>query len=113
MRLELQLSDEQVAALAEKVAELVPSGPERWLSPKELADHLGCSVRTVSNYQRAGMPCLRVGSHPRFKASKCEAWLTARGGRAYDGVGSSNGPAPLPRPGPDQEEGDPLGKQAA
>jgi excisionase family DNA binding protein len=100
VKLELELTDEQLAELAEQVATLVRSEAERWLSQKELAEHLGCSVRTVSNYQRAGMPCLKVGSHPRFKASDCEAWLTARDGRAYDGVGSSNGPAPLPRPGP-------------
>jgi excisionase family DNA binding protein len=112
VKLEVELTDAQVAAIAERVAELVVAREERWLSPKELAAHLGCSVRTILNYQRAGMPHLMVGSHPRFKASDCEVWLTARSGRAYDGV-SSNGPAPLPRPGPDQEEGDPLGKQAA
>jgi hypothetical protein len=112
VRLEVQLTDAQLAAIAERVAELVPSGPERWLSQKELAAHLGCSVRTILNYQRAGMPHLMGGSHPRFKASDCEVWLTARTGRAYDRV-SSNGPAPLPRPGPDQEESGPLGKQAA
>jgi excisionase family DNA binding protein len=111
VKLELELSDEQLAAIATRVAELVKVD-ERWLTQRELADHLGCSVRTISNYQRAGMPSVRVGSHPRFRASDCEEWLTARSGRAYDGD-SSNGPAPLPRPGPDQEEGRPLGKKAA
>jgi hypothetical protein len=100
VRLEIELTDAQLEAIAERVADLVRSEPERWLSQNELADHLGCSVRTISNYHRAGMPHLMLGSHPRYRASDCEAWLTARGGRAYDGAGSSNGPAPLPRPGP-------------
>jgi hypothetical protein len=111
MRLTIELTDEQLEAIAECVAELVKA-EQRWLTQRELADHLGCSVRTISNYHRAGMPHLMLGSHPRYRALDCEEWLTARSGRAYDGA-PSNGPAPLPRPGPDQEEGDPLGKQAA
>jgi hypothetical protein len=84
VKLELELTDEQLSAIAERVAELVVT-QERWLSQKELAEHFGCSVRTVSNYQRAGMPHLMIGSHPRYRASEVEAWLTARGGHAYDG----------------------------
>jgi excisionase family DNA binding protein len=80
VKLELELTDEQLLAIAERVAELVSNGPERWLTPRELADHLGCSVRTVSNYQRAGMPHQMVGSHPRYRASEVEAWLASRHG---------------------------------
>jgi hypothetical protein len=65
VRLEVELSDAQLEAIAERVAELVSNGPERWLSQKELAAHFGCSVRTVSNYHRAGMPHLMIGAHPR------------------------------------------------
>ena len=72
MRLEVELTDAQLEAIAERVAELVRAD-ERWLSQKELADHLGCSVRTVSNYHRAGLPHLMVGSHPRYRASECGA----------------------------------------
>jgi phage terminase Nu1 subunit (DNA packaging protein) len=77
VKLELELSDEQLSAIAARVAELVKAG-ERWLTQRELADHLGCSVRQLSNYQRAGMPCLMVGSHPRYRASEVETWLADR-----------------------------------
>jgi excisionase family DNA binding protein len=113
VRLEIELTEAQLASIAERVAELVSTAPEKWLSQKELAEHFGCSIRTVSTWQKAGMPCLRVGSHPRFKASECEAWLTAKGGRAYDGAGSSNGPAPLPRPGPGHRKDGSDAKKAA
>jgi phage terminase Nu1 subunit (DNA packaging protein) len=79
VKLEFELSDEQLAAIAARVAELVVA-QERWLSQKELAEHFGCSVRTVSNYQRAGMPHQMVGSHPRYRASEVEAWLASRHG---------------------------------
>jgi excisionase family DNA binding protein len=75
VRLEVELTDAQLATIAECVAELVVAREERWLTPKELADHLSCSVRTISNYHRAGMPHLMVGSHPRYRASDVEAWL--------------------------------------
>jgi hypothetical protein len=103
VKLEVELSDAQLAAVAERVAELVREREERWLSQKELARHLGCSVRTVSSYHRAGMPHLPVGSHPRYRASECEAWLRERagGGRIAP---ATNGPAPLQRPGPGHQE---------
>jgi excisionase family DNA binding protein len=85
VKLELLLTDEQLSAIAERVAELVKA-EERWLSQKELAEHLGCSVRTVSNYHRAGMPHLMVGSHPRYRASEVEVWL----GRCYSVRGTNH-----------------------
>jgi hypothetical protein len=81
----LPFPPELVEEIAKRAAELVQQEPERWLSQKELAAHFGCSIRTVSNYHRAGMPHIMVGSHPRYRASECEAFLTARSGRAYDG----------------------------
>jgi hypothetical protein len=104
VKVEFELSDEQVRVIARHAAEFVDESPERWLSQKELANHFGCSVRTVLNYQRAGMPHLVVGNKPRFRASDCDAWLTARAGRAYDPVGSINGAAPLARPAPGHQE---------
>jgi excisionase family DNA binding protein len=94
VRLEIELTDAQLAAIAERVAELVTNGPERWLSQKELAEHFGCSVRTVLTWQKQGLPCLRVGSHPRFKASTCETWLS---GRLHGDLTESTGSSKLPR----------------
>jgi hypothetical protein len=62
VKLEIELTDAQLDAIAARIADRVPH--ERWLSQRELAEHFGCSVRTVSSYTRAGMPHLMVGSHP-------------------------------------------------
>jgi excisionase family DNA binding protein len=110
MRLEIELTDAQLAAIAERVAMLVAAREERWFTQKELAAHLGCSARTILNYQRAGMPHLMVGTKPRFKASACEAWLTARGGRGKVAAITNGAAQPPdaagrpPAPGPQEAE---------
>ena len=99
--LTLTLGPDALEVLAARAAEILAerTEPERWLSQKELAAHFGCSVRTILTYQNAGMPHLMIGSHPRFKASECEAWLRARAGRGRlepttNGAASPAGPAP-------------------
>jgi hypothetical protein len=52
--LQIELPAELVEAIAERAAELVREQPERLLTPKELAAHLGCSVRAILNWQRPG-----------------------------------------------------------
>jgi hypothetical protein len=105
VRFELELTDEQLEAIAERVAGLVPAPTERWLSQRELAEHFGCSVRTILTYQKAGMPHLMIGSHPRFKASECEAWLDSRNGSVGRLSQPQDGAAPPVTARPRHQEG--------
>jgi excisionase family DNA binding protein len=49
--------------------------PERWLTKRELAEHLGYSTRWVEYRVREGMPNERLGRRMRFRATDVEAWL--------------------------------------
>jgi excisionase family DNA binding protein len=48
---------------------------EPWLTKREIADHLGCSVRTV---ERLHLPAMRVGGQNRYRLTEVEAFLTHR-----------------------------------
>ena len=49
---------------------------QRQISPKELAEHYGISVRTVTNWKSAGViPFIRVGRVFRFDLSEVEEAL--------------------------------------
>ena len=89
--LTVSIPPELIEAIARRAAELVERSEERWLSKQEITAHFGVSPNTILNWMRAGMPYEPAGSRPIFKASKCDAWLAARSGRAYDRVGSTNG----------------------
>jgi excisionase family DNA binding protein len=54
--------------------------PERWLSVKEIAEHLG-NVRIESIYRwlKKGMPGHRVGRHWRFQRSEVDKWIKSGG----------------------------------
>ncbi len=54
-----------------------PSRAERWVTKRELAEHLGVSEKTIERWARAGMPRLApAGKHTvRFRISACEQWL--------------------------------------
>jgi predicted DNA-binding transcriptional regulator AlpA len=52
--------------------------PERWLTKKEIAVHVGYSVRWVEYRVLEGMPCRRFGNQLRFRVSEVEAWLLKR-----------------------------------
>lgn len=49
--------------------------PERWLTKRELAAHLGYSTRWVEYRIHEGMPYQRLGCRMRFRASEVETWL--------------------------------------
>jgi excisionase family DNA binding protein len=110
--LTISLGDELIEAIATRAADLVHARPERWLTPKELAEHFGCSVRTVSNYHRAGMPHLMIGSKPRYRASDVEAWLTASGNGGRVAPFANRGGDRHQRPRPMTREVTPDGKAA-
>jgi predicted DNA-binding transcriptional regulator AlpA len=55
-------------------------GAEPWLSKRQVAEHLGFSVRWVELRVREGMPHQRWGSNRlRFRVSDVETWLEERG----------------------------------
>jgi excisionase family DNA binding protein len=49
--------------------------PERWVTKRELAAHLGMSERWIELRVRDGMPSVRFGRSRRFLISEVEAWL--------------------------------------
>jgi excisionase family DNA binding protein len=49
---------------------------EPWMTKQQLANHLGMSIRWVEMRVRDGMPMMRFGSRPRFRASQVEDWIS-------------------------------------
>lgn len=58
------------------------TAPEPWLSKRQLATHLGFSVRWVEYRVRDGMPHKMLGGRLRFQRSSVESWLEQREGRS-------------------------------
>ena len=54
--------------------------PDELLSPTELAEALGISVRTIYNWRvrKVGPPGLKVGRHVRYRKADVESWLAAQ-----------------------------------
>jgi hypothetical protein len=52
---------------------------EPWLSKRDLAAHLGCSVSWVEKRQAQGMPHTVIAGRCKYRASVVEPWLEARG----------------------------------
>jgi excisionase family DNA binding protein len=48
---------------------------ERWLTTREIADHLGFSTKWVLRKVKDGLPHARMGARLRFKVSHVEPWL--------------------------------------
>jgi excisionase family DNA binding protein len=51
------------------------SGVEPWLTKREIAGHLQCSVRTV---ERLRLPAMRVGGQNRYRLTEVEAYLSRK-----------------------------------
>lgn len=49
---------------------------EPWMTKQQLANHLSMSVRWIEMCVRDGMPMMRFGSRPRFRASEVENWIS-------------------------------------
>lgn len=58
------------------------SPPDRLISPEELAEDLGISVRGVYRLVKQGLPHYRVGSQFRFDKEAVLSVLNAEGGSA-------------------------------
>jgi hypothetical protein len=52
---------------------------EPWLSKRDLAQHLGCSVSWVEKKAAAGLPHTVIAGRVKFRVSAVEPWLEARG----------------------------------
>jgi hypothetical protein len=52
---------------------------EPWLTREKLAEYLGCSVRSVDNLKKDGMPWHIIVGKPKFRPSEVEAWLEENG----------------------------------
>jgi phage terminase Nu1 subunit (DNA packaging protein) len=72
----LPLSDDFIAALAERVKAHVPDQPERrFLSKKALAEHYGVSERTIKTFREKGLPGVRVGREVLYDVAACDRWI--------------------------------------
>lgn len=58
---------------------------ERWITKRQLAGHLGATVRWIEYQQRLGLPHLRMGGMNRYRVSEVDAWLRDRQGAAERG----------------------------
>jgi len=58
-------------------AERAKRQPEPWKSKREIAEHLGVTIRTVQRYMVAGMPYHKVFERgpARFKVSEVDSWM--------------------------------------
>jgi hypothetical protein len=74
--LDIPLSDEFVAALAERIRVLEPAQLERrFLSKRALAGHYGVSERTVKTWREKGLPGVRVGREVMYDIAACDRWI--------------------------------------
>jgi hypothetical protein len=58
-------------------ATVIPFPREPWVTKKQLAEHLGYSVRWVELRVKRGMPRAPFPGPMRFKISQVEAWLAS------------------------------------
>lgn len=82
MRLTIELDDEQLAVLAERVADLLAerqtAESEPWLTVEQAAAHLALSTSQLytltSQRARNGIPVTKEGSRSYFRASELDDW---------------------------------------
>lgn len=93
LRVDLDLSDDDVrrlaAAVAAEVAALVPAWlPTRPLSRDEAAAWLGVSTETLRRWARAGvLRPLTVGQFVRYTPDALARFMAGEGGAMTDGAG--------------------------
>jgi hypothetical protein len=49
---------------------------EPWMTKQQLANHLSMSVRWIEMCVQDGMPMMRFGNRPHFRASEVENWIS-------------------------------------
>lgn len=74
--LEVRLPDDQLDALAARVAELLPTAPEGWLNVRQAADYLACKPDRIHDLVAAGrLAHVREGRRILTKRSWCDDLL--------------------------------------
>jgi len=74
-----QRRDARLEMLVRRAHALDPSElPERWLTKRELADHLRVTPRFIELQQHSGLPVLRIGAVNRYRISEVERWIRSR-----------------------------------
>jgi hypothetical protein len=51
---------------------------ERWVTKRQLADHLQVTRRWIESQQPLGLPYLRMGGMNRYIVSEVETWIRER-----------------------------------
>jgi hypothetical protein len=74
MSVALELTDDLVEALAERVAEKLEKR-QRWAEIEGVSEYLGVPVRRVRDYRERGMPAKRIGRRLMFDLREIDAWL--------------------------------------
>jgi len=81
VRVEIELSDEQLGEIARRAAELMPAASE-WLNVEEAAEYLRCGKGRIYSLTSAGrIPHVKDGSRTLFRRSELDEWLRAGGGK--------------------------------
>ena len=77
MSIALELPDDLVEAVAERVAGILDErmARQRWAEIEATAQYLGVSVRRVRELRERGMPAKRVGRRLLFDLREVDAWL--------------------------------------
>lgn len=80
----LDLPPELAEAIARRVVELIGDGngraePAAWIDKRELACHLGCSIRWIEARLAEGMPSALIAGRRKFQAAEAEKWLERAG----------------------------------
>jgi excisionase family DNA binding protein len=88
VRVRLELTDEQLEAIAERVAELLADrdreqhGDDGWLDVAGAAEHLSCPASRIYSLTSSGrIPVHRDGSRLLFRRSELDAYVAAGGAR--------------------------------
>jgi phage terminase Nu1 subunit (DNA packaging protein) len=48
---------------------------EPWVNKRQIAAHLGVSIRFIETQHNLGLPVLRMGTINRYHVSEVEAWM--------------------------------------
>lgn len=84
MRLTVELSDEQLEAIAERAAQIVldrQTDLSPWLNTQQAADYLACTTDRLYDLKQVGhIPYYKDGSRLLFRRDELDEWLRKGGG---------------------------------
>jgi hypothetical protein len=71
------VTEHECELIARRVAELIGL-EEPWLGKAEIAEHFGCSTRSIELAMKKGLPYRLIFGRSKFRASAVQAWLDAQ-----------------------------------